>query len=355
MNLSRRNFFAASLAASATGLYAAAADAAETHPEQTAAGTVDKVEKVKNAMLAMQRYSWEQGMAGQAMWEWGDRETAVLLARASLINTTEDGRLAAVGGGATDPAMAGEMVWRAGLLTDDANLLRAADNLLEFLLKRAPRANDGTLYHVFGSPEIWSDSFNTAPPYLAVRGRFDEAIGQIEGLRNRLWDADKKLLSHIWNDGKRKFKRKDFWGVGNGWVAAGITRVIRALPPERGKDKKRLVGYLKDLVDGCLAFQRPDGLFHDVVDNPNSFVETNLGQMLSYSIYTGVAAGWLSADYIAAAYHMRQAAWKKVDQNGFVQGVCGAPKFDRPGVAAEGQAFFILMESSAKNSMRKEG
>jgi rhamnogalacturonyl hydrolase YesR len=345
MNLSRRNFLAASLAVSATGLCAAAADASETHPEQTAA---DMVEKVKNAMLAMQRYSWEQGMAGQAMWEWGDRETAVLLARASLINTTEDGRLAAVGGGATDPAMAGEMVWRAGLMSADEDLLRAADNLLEFLLKRAPRADDGTLYHVFGSPEMWSDGFNTAPPYLAVRGQFDEALSQIEGLRKRLWDADKKLLSHIWNEGKRRFKRKDFWGVGNGWAAAGITRVIRALPPERGKDKKRLVGYLKDLVDGCLAFQRPDGLFHDVVDNPNSFVETNLGQMLSYSIYTGAAAGWLSADYIAAADRMRQAAWKKLDRHGLVQGVCGAPKFDRPGVAAEGQAFFILMESAAK-------
>jgi unsaturated rhamnogalacturonyl hydrolase len=167
-------------------------------------------------------------------------------------------------------------------------------------------------------------------------------------LSRRNFLAAKKLLSHIWNEGKRRFKRKDFWGVGNGWAAAGITRVIRALPPERGKDKKRLVGYLKDLVDGCLAFQRPDGLFHDVVDNPNSFVETNLGQMLSYSIYTGAAACWLSADYIAAADRMRQAAWKKLDRHGLVQGVCGAPKFDRPGVAAEGQAFFILMESAAK-------
>ena len=78
-------------------------------------------------------------------------------------------------------------------------------------------------------------------------------------------------------------------------------------------------------------------------------METNLGQILSYSIYTGVAGGWLSANYIAAADRMRQAARKKVDQYGFVQGVCGAPKFDRAGVAAEGQAFFILMESAEKN------
>lgn len=339
--------------ASTGGQIALAAGADAASPAGEEANSL--VDKVKKAMLAMQRYSWEQGMAGQAMWEYGDRDMAVLLAKAALINSTGDGRLAAVGGGATDPAMAGEMVWRAGQLTGDVQLQQAADNLLEFLLERAPRAEDGTLYHVFGSPEAWSDSFNTAPPYLAVRGRFDEAIKQIEGLRKRLWDADKKLLSHMWNEGKKKFKRKDFWGVGNGWAAVGMTRVIQALPPERGDDKKRLVGYLKDLIDGCLAFQRPDGLFHDVVDNPNSFVETNLGQMLSYSIYTGVAAGWLSADYIAAADRMRQAARKKVDRYGFVQGVCGAPKFDRAGVATEGQAFFILMESAAKKMMRDEG
>jgi hypothetical protein len=29
-----------------------------------------------------------------------------------------------------------------------------------------------------------------------------------------------------------------------------------------------------------------------------------------------------------------------------VQDVCGLPFFDKPGVAAEGQAFFILMETA---------
>jgi hypothetical protein len=41
---------------------------------------------------------------------------------------------------------------------------------------------------------------------------------------------------------------------------------------------------------------------------------------------------------------MRAAARAKVDQYGVVQGVCGAPTFDHAGVAAEGQAFFLMME-----------
>jgi hypothetical protein len=49
---------------------------------------------------------------------------------------------------------------------------------------------------------------------------------------------------------------------------------------------------------------------------------------------------------------MRAAVRAKVDQFGFVQGVAGAPRFDRPGVSAEGQAFFILMEASARKAGR---
>ena len=43
---------------------------------------------------------------------------------------------------------------------------------------------------------------------------------------------------------------------------------------------------------------------------------------------------------------MRKAAYKKVDSFGLVQGVCGAPNFNRPGTATEGQAFFLLMEAA---------
>jgi hypothetical protein len=41
-----------------------------------------------------------------------------------------------------------------------------------------------------------------------------------------------------------------------------------------------------------------------------------------------------------------------VDQYGFVQGVCGAPTFDHAGVAAEGQAFFLMMEAAGARARR---
>jgi hypothetical protein len=44
---------------------------------------------------------------------------------------------------------------------------------------------------------------------------------------------------------------------------------------------------------------------------------------------------------------MRRAARAKVDRDGFVRGVAGAPTFGAPGVSPEGQAFFLMMETAA--------
>ena len=319
--------------------------AAPAAPAVTAVPAKDPLlEKVAEAALSMQRHSWEHGILAQAFLDMGDQERVILMARSAIVEKAADGRLAAIGGGITDPAMGGAAYWRAGQLTGDPQMQQAASGLLEFVLKKAPRAADGTCYHVANAPEMWSDSYYTTPPFLAATGHYDDAILQIEGLRKRLWSPEKKLFSHIWDDGRHEFKHKAFWGGGNGWAAAGITRVIAAVPAARQAERERLSGYLKELLDGCLARQHADGLFHDMVDQPESFVETNLAQMLAFSIYTGVAGGWLPASYVAAADRMRAAARAKVDQYGFVQGVCGAPRFDRPGVSAEGQAFFLMME-----------
>jgi len=75
-------------------------------------------------------------------------------------------------------------------------------------------------------------------------------------------------------------------------------------------------------------------------------VETNLAQMLAYSIYRGISGGWLPKSYKEQADKMRTAVHLKVDDSGYVQDVCGAPTFDRAGTAPEGQAFFLLMEAA---------
>jgi rhamnogalacturonyl hydrolase YesR len=309
------------------------------------------VDKVKMAMLCMQRDAWEQGVAAQALLELGEQSLVVLLARDAVLRQYKDGRLALVRptDAVTDPAANGEAVLFAGFVTGEASFKESADRMVYYLLEKAPCAQDGTLYHITGHTQFWIDSMYMAPPFLAVAGYPQIAVRQVEGYRRRLWNADKQLFSHIWDENAQAFIRKDFWGVGNGWAAAGMARVIRALPEDMQEEKQRLAGYVKEVVDGCLAHQRKDGLFYDVVDDRQTFVETNLAQMLAYTIYRGVQSGWMNNSYHAAADRLRLAVHARVDGEGLVQGVCGSPTFDHSGTATEGQAFFLLMEAAYRD------
>ena len=318
-------------------------------------GKPDIIKKVKKAMLSIQRMAWEQGTAAQALLESGDTELVILFAKEAVLRQVKDGRLALVdsSNAVTDPASNGEALLFAFVHTGEEYLKKASDSMLDYLLTKAPKTSDGILYHITNESQIWIDAMYMAPPFLAVAGAFDEAIKQVEGFRKYLWNADKKMFSHIWDEGKKTFGRKDFWGVGNGWAAAGMTRVVKALPDEHRESRNIITSYIKDVLDGCLVYQREDGLFHNVVDDSSSFVETNLAQMLAYTIFRGAKSGWLDQSYITKAEKMRSAVHTKVDKYGLVQGVCGSPDFNHSGTACEGQAFFLLMEIAYKEMQKK--
>ena len=101
----------------------------------------NKLQKVKDALLCMQRYPWEQGVAAQAFLESGDEHLVVLMAKEASLRQAQDGRLAAMGGnsGVTDPASNGVAVLYAAKLTGDSFLNNAADKMLDYLLLRAPK------------------------------------------------------------------------------------------------------------------------------------------------------------------------------------------------------------------------
>ncbi len=343
----RRNFLKlAPAGALATGVAGGIKQATAADKGETAVR-----EKVRQAMLCMQRDAWEQGVAAQALLEAGERDLVVLLAREAALRQDESGRLAIIScwAGVTDPAANGQAVLWAAAEGKDAGLQAAADRMLAYLMHKAPRAADGTLFHVSDKPQVWVDSLFMAPPFLARAGRHEEAVKQVEGMRRRLWLPGKKMFAAVWDEGRNAFERQECWGVGNGWAAAGITRVAQFLPAPMAAEKTRLRAYVREVLDGCLRFIRADGLFHNVVDDPGSFVETNLAQMLAYAIYRGAADGWLPGAYLQKAALMRRAAWKQVDAHGLVQGVCGSPEFSAPGTATEGQAFFLLMEAARRD------
>lgn len=118
---------------------------------------------------------------------------------------------------------------------------------------------------------------------------------------------------------------------------------------------------------------RHDGLFHNVLDDSTTFVETNLAQQLTYTIYRLLDLSHDKESKISRYLHfpamepeamdkllmvagkMFEACKGKVDRWGFVRDVCGSPTFDKPGTAAEGQAWAILMHVAKARFERNQG
>jgi rhamnogalacturonyl hydrolase YesR len=311
-------------------------------------GPEDTVAKAKIALLAMQRHSWEQGTAMQAFLEQGDGEIVIAMAHEAVCRQIPDGRAAVIGifNAVTDPCSVGEALLYACGETGDPALKKGYDALLEWALRGAPRSKGGVLYHVESEPRFWSDSMYMLPPFLAAAGHYDEALVNCYGYWDALYDGEAKLMGHIWDDEKKAFIRRAHWGGGNGWTLAALARLYDLLPERYKEDRGRIAEMGRTLADGVLAHIRPDGLFHDVIDDPATFVETNLSQMLAYTIYRAVRSKWLDRSFISTAEKLYGAARKKVDPWGRVRDCCGAPSFDRPGVSPEGQAFCLLMEAA---------
>lgn len=313
------------------------------------------IEKVKRATLSLQRFQWEQGTVAQAFLELGDEEMAILLAMSAAYRNADDGRIGVMdlNRSVDDPAASGEALLLAAERTGREDLRQAADKLMYYLKYRAPKTRDGILYHFNILNQVWVDAYYMAPPFMAAYGDYEEAMKQIRGFRKYLFHEDCGLHSHAWEDDLQQYARPYHWGVGNGWAMAGVTRVLHLLPSNRGEDAEYLVEFIKKMVDGCVSLQRPDGYYHDELDNKKSFIDTNTGQMIAYTIYRGVKRGYLDDSYLKYADRSREAAYEKVDAFGFVQGVCGLPNFDRPYIAPEGQAFFLLMEAAAVDLYEK--
>jgi len=304
--------------------------------------------KALNALLALQRYSWEQGVTVQACFEAGETELLKQLVKASVYRVGKEGRVAQIGrdASAVDACSVGEGLLYVANTTKDEASLKALKALLIWAIKGAPRNENGIVYHMMFAKEFWSDTVYMLPPFFAAAGCYKEAVNSIWAYVDALKDMDTGLCRHIWNDDQKEFSDENLWGVGNGWILAGIARVIDLLPDSMNDDKEELIRWNTELLDNVLRYRTEDNFFHNVLDDNSSFVEINLSQMVAYTIYRGIKSGWLSERYMTVADELRLAAEGCVDADGFIQPVCGMPSFDSAGIAPEGQAFFVLMEAA---------
>jgi unsaturated rhamnogalacturonyl hydrolase len=113
-----------------------------------------------------------------------------------------------------------------------------------------------------------------------------------------------------------------FWSRGNGWVAAGMTELLRSLPQEHPKRARIMEGY-KKMMGALLAAQDPNGTWHQLIDKPDFWPETSGTGMFAFAMVTGVKNGWLEAKTYAPA---ARKAWlglvKYLDADANVREVC---------------------------------
>jgi len=309
------------------------------------------VARALGALLGMQRYSWEQGVASHALLDLGQDALVEVVARDAVTHQRDDGNLADLReSGTANSGAVGEAVLWAARRSGGLRLQEAFDAQLRWLLTDADRTEDGTLFHVRGTTECWVDSVYMLVPVLALAGRVDEAARQLDGHRRRLFDEPAGLYGWRWDETRGQVTHGQHWGTGNGWVVAGIARTLRLLagtPDADGAFARDAAAHARTVVDACLAHRRADGSFSDVVDDPGTFEENNLAQMLAFTCLTGAADGWLPATYAGTGRELLEHARGQVDPYGFVRPVCGAPHFDRPGTSVEAQAFFLLASAAA--------
>ncbi|HXN47297.1 MAG TPA: glycoside hydrolase family 88 protein, partial [Bryobacteraceae bacterium] len=113
-----------------------------------------------------------------------------------------------------------------------------------------------------------------------------------------------------------------FWGRGNGWVAAGMTEVLRSLPPNHPQRARILAAY-RTMMESLLRFQGEDGLWRQLIDHPDSWPETSSTGMFTFAMVTGVKEGWLDQKtYAPAARKGWLGLVKYINADGDVTNVC---------------------------------
>ena len=113
-----------------------------------------------------------------------------------------------------------------------------------------------------------------------------------------------------------------FWGRGNGWMAAGMTELLNLLPDDN-TDRPRILASYRRMMETLRQYQKEDGLWGQLVDDPSSWSETSGSAMFVYAMIKGVKKGWIDAATYAPVVRK---AWialvKQIDEKGDIAGVC---------------------------------
>jgi rhamnogalacturonyl hydrolase YesR len=112
------------------------------------------------------------------------------------------------------------------------------------------------------------------------------------------------------------------WGRGNGWMAAGMTELLNALPATH-TDRPRIMEGYKKMMATLKKLQDKNYMWHQLLDDPAAWAETSCTGMFTFAIVTGVKKGWLEEkEYGMVARNAWTALVKYINESGDVKEVC---------------------------------
>ena len=215
---------------------------------------------------------------------------------------------------------------RAGIGGDLRPLI---DRYIDYISTKQFRLQDGTLARNRPQPDaLWLDDLYMSVPALAQMGKltgdrryFDDAVKQILQFSQRMFVREKGLYMHGWILAMNPHP-VFHWARANGWALMAMTELLEVLP-EKHKGREAVLDLYRALVKGLAACQGGKGLWHQLLDRNDTYLETSASAMFVYCLVRGINRGWIDAlAYAPAAQLGWNAVTTQVNAEGQVEGTC---------------------------------
>lgn len=216
---------------------------------------------------------------------------------------------------------------RSGAVKSDIRPL--VDNYIDYISNKEFRLEDGTLARNRPLPNtIWLDDLFMSVPALAQMGKltgegryFDDAVKQVIQFSERMFNKEKGLYMHGWVQDMEPHPQFH-WARANGWALMTLVELLDVLPKEHS-GYESVLKQLRAHIEGLAQYQAGTGLWHQLLDRNDSYLETSATAIYAYSIAHAINRGWVDKK---AYGPMVLLAWNAVAENvnekGQVEGTC---------------------------------